>query len=119
MVYEAGAEFDSDAWVADLEQTSSGVFELELRSGAYDLLMINLGEGFSDQHLYGIEVVGGSITERTIELGGIGQIQVDLVGAEQYGWLQVMLLPSVNGQWGEYDTYVCLEYDNREYGMVN
>ena len=114
MVYEAGAEFDSDAWVADLEQTSSGVFELELRSGAYDLLMINLGEGFSDQHLYGIEVVGGSITERTIELGGIGQIQVDLVGAEQYGWLQVMLFTVGEfSQWGEYDTYVChLEYDD-------
>ena len=115
MVYEAGAEFDGDAWVADLEETSLGVWESELKSGAYDILMINLGEGFSEQQLYGIDVAGGSITERTIELGGIGQIQVDLVGAERYDWLRVMLFTVGEfSQWGEYDTYVCdLEYDDR------
>ncbi|NLA57525.1 MAG: hypothetical protein GX855_01255, partial [Firmicutes bacterium] len=112
--YQAGTDFSSDAWVTDLQQTSPGIWEAELKSGAYDLSLINLGEGFSDQRLYGIEVVGGSVTEKTIELGGKGRVEVDLSGAEAYDWLRVMLFAVGEfSQWGEYDTYVCdLEYDD-------
>ncbi len=114
IVYEAGAGFDPDAWVANFEQVAQAVHEGALKAGTYDIKVINLGDGFRDQELLGIEVKSGAITQKTIELGGLGRVEVDLTGAEGYDWLRVMLFAVGEfSQWGEYDTYVCdLEYDD-------
>ena len=97
MVYSVGTDFSE--YVADLEEVERGVYEQKLKEGSYDLEIINLGEGFPDKYLRGIEVSGGSTTEQTIELGGIGKLQVRLEG--EYDWLRLMLF------WADDEEYVC------------
>ena len=61
---------DSPGYVDCLQNIERGVYELKLKEGIYDLWIGNLGDGFPDQNLYGIEVTSGSTTEKTIEVGG-------------------------------------------------
>ncbi len=101
------AETDYEEYVCDLEGTEKGAYEQKLREGSYDLELINLGEGFANKKIRDVEVVGGSTTEKTLELGGIGRIQVRLIGEEDYEWIRVMLYSA-----DEYE-YICdLETDD-------
>ena len=101
------AETDYEEYVCDLEETEKGAYEQKLREGSYDLELINLGEGFANRKIRDVEIVGGSTTEKTLELGGIGRIQVRLIGEEDYEWIRVMLYSA-----DEYE-YICdLETDD-------
>ncbi|NLA58991.1 MAG: VWA domain-containing protein, partial [Firmicutes bacterium] len=78
MVYKAGAAFAGEALIADLERVAQAVYEDVLKAGTYDLKLIRLGDGFPDKELVGIEVKGGVVTQKTIELGGLGKLRLRL-----------------------------------------
>ena len=59
-VYKAGAGFDGDAWVTDLEQVAQAVYERELRYDTYDLKITRLGAGYPDEEILNV----GSSEER-------------------------------------------------------
>ncbi len=129
MVYEPGTEFGE--YVCDLEEVEKGVYENKLKEGNYDIQLINLGAGFPGKKLYDVEVVGGSTTEKTLELGGIGRLQVRLIGEEKYEWVRLMLYtvddndyvcdlePDGSGRWvarlreGEYKLEITDGFNNQ------
>ena len=57
-VYKAGAGFDGDAWVTDLEQVAQAVYERELRYDTDDLKITRLGAGYPDEEILDVEIVG-------------------------------------------------------------
>ena len=77
-LYLGSEDFDSDAYLADLDKVEKGIYELELQEGSYDLRILHLGEGFSDKALYDFKIKGGATTEETIEVGDSGTLRITL-----------------------------------------
>ncbi|NMB45032.1 MAG: hypothetical protein GX998_01330, partial [Firmicutes bacterium] len=102
MVYEPGTGFDE--YVCDLEEVEKGVYENKLKEGNYDIELINLGAGFPNKKLYDVEVVGGSTTEKTLELGGLGKLRLNLVSdGKPHKEARIMVYEPGTG----FDEYVC------------
>jgi Ca-activated chloride channel family protein len=75
IVSEAGT--DGDEYVFDLEETTKGVFEQEIKEGMYDLCICNLGPavGFGEKWIRDVEISGGETFERIIDLGSKSDVK--------------------------------------------
>jgi Ca-activated chloride channel family protein len=75
MVSQAGT--DGDEYVFDLEETTKGVFEREIKEGMYDLCICNLGSavGFGEKWFRDVEISGGETFERIIDLGSKSDVK--------------------------------------------
>ena len=71
---------ESQEYVSDLDEVSRGVYEQKLREGTYDLCICDLGEafGFDERWIRGVDVAGGSTTERILDFGRKATVRLNL-----------------------------------------
>ena len=69
---------EASEYVCDLELIEQGLYESKLREGTYEIVLVNLGEGFKERR-FQVEVIAGETTEKVIDVGGMGRLRIRLL----------------------------------------
>jgi len=101
----------NEEYVGDAEQVSKGIYEQKLREGTYDLLMLSIGEGFSDVVRRRIVIRSGEVTEENVNIGGKGKLRVNVtqggIPIEEYECRLMLYEHDPEEYDPEYQEYIC------------
>jgi hypothetical protein len=83
MIYSIGPDgWEAAEYVCDLELIEQGLYESKLREGTYEIVLVNLGEGFKERR-FQVEVIAGETTEKVIDVGGMGRLRIRLLSGDE------------------------------------
>ncbi|MEA4882633.1 MAG: VWA domain-containing protein [Clostridia bacterium] len=77
-IYQGG---DFVAWLERVDSAKSGVYQLRIGEGIYDIKIDPCMDGISEKIIRDVQITGGATTEKQIDLGATGLLRVKLITA--------------------------------------